>query len=227
MGAPLDRRRGAGRRRSDTRDTRALRGLLHDLGHEMTTLSYLVEAVRGDVSLPHDSGSRLELLALEMSRLLDLIAHGLGSVDEAADREPIHLREMMTQLARLASLAHGADVALLPGPDAAPEMNAILLWRVLSNVIDNAARAAGPGGQVKLTIRQDGRTVIEVADNGPGFGAGPPGTASLGLDIVTSLLEASGGSLEVTSAAGVGATVRVLLPGQVPVPSGARQYQDW
>jgi signal transduction histidine kinase len=80
---------------------------------------------------------------------------------------------------------------------------------------------------VKLTIRQDGRTVIEVADNGPGFGAGPPGTASLGLDIVTSLLEASGGSLEVTSAAGVGATVRVLLPGQVPVPSGARQYQDW
>ena len=40
----------------------------------MTTLSYLVEAVRGDVKLPGDAGSRLELLSLEMSRLLDIIA---------------------------------------------------------------------------------------------------------------------------------------------------------
>lgn len=226
MGAPLDRRRGAGRRGSDTRDTRALRGLLHDLGHEMTTLSYLVEAVRGDVSLPHDSGFRLELLALEMSRLLDLISHGLGGMDETAEREPVHLREMVTQLARLASLAHDADVDVLPGPEPAPEMNAILLWRVMSNVIDNAARAAGPGGRVEVTIQQDGRTVIEVADNGPGFGAGPPGTASLGLDIVTSLLEASGGSLELTSAAGAGTTARVLLPGPATVPSGTRERLD-
>lgn len=40
----------------------------------MTTLSYLVEAVRGDVELPGDAESRLELLSLEMSRLLDIIA---------------------------------------------------------------------------------------------------------------------------------------------------------
>jgi hypothetical protein len=40
----------------------------------MTTLSYLVEAVRGDVDLPGDAGNRLELLSLEMSRLLDIIA---------------------------------------------------------------------------------------------------------------------------------------------------------
>ena len=69
MGSPLERRRSEGRRVSDHRDALALRGLLHDLGHEVTTLSYLVEAVRGDVSLPADSGYRLELLSLEMSRL--------------------------------------------------------------------------------------------------------------------------------------------------------------
>ena len=66
---------GAGACRT-SRDALAVRGLLHDLGHEMTTLSYLVEAVRGDVDLPEDAGYRLELLSLEMSRLLDIIATG-------------------------------------------------------------------------------------------------------------------------------------------------------
>ena len=42
----------------------------------MTTLSYLVEAVRGDIDLPADAGYRLELLSLEMSRLRDIIRHG-------------------------------------------------------------------------------------------------------------------------------------------------------
>ena len=146
MGAPLDRRRGAGRRRSDTQDTRAVRGLLHDLGHEMTTLSYLVEAVRGDVSLPHDSSSRLELLALEMSRLLDLITHGLGGMDETAERGPVNLREMVTQLTRLAGLTHGAAVELLPGPEPAPEVNAVVLWRGLSPRSRQAPPRARGGG---------------------------------------------------------------------------------
>jgi hypothetical protein len=51
MGSPLERRGSGGRRLSDSRDARALRGLLHDLGHEITTLSYLVEAVRTDKTL--------------------------------------------------------------------------------------------------------------------------------------------------------------------------------
>ena len=70
----FDRRRGRGRRQTDEQDTLAVRGLLHDLGHQMTTLSYLVEAVRGDLDMPGDADMRLELLSLEMSRLLDVIA---------------------------------------------------------------------------------------------------------------------------------------------------------
>ncbi len=226
MGSPLDRRRGAGRRRSDTRDTRAVRGLLHDLGHEMTTLSYLVEAVRGDVSLPDDSNGRLELLSLEMSRLLDLITHGLTGTEETRRSEPTELRELLTQLIRLAGLTHGAQVELLPGPEVYPELNAVLLWRVLSNVIDNAARAAGPGGRVTVEIHEGGKTVIEVTDDGPGFGVGPKGKASLGLEIVTSLLESCGGSLEVASPAGGGTIARVLLPGPVTTSAGMRRHAD-
>jgi signal transduction histidine kinase len=219
MGSPLERRSG-GRRLSDSRDARALRGLLHDLGHEITTLSYLIEAVRTDRNLPDDSQYRLELVHLEMSRLTDLIGQGLsGDFSEGA--ETVSVRDLVIQLTRLAELALGAEVTLLPGADVTADVNPLLLWRVLSNVVDNAARAAGDGGRVVLTIRQDGGPVIDVTDTGPGFGAGPAGTASLGMGIVRSLLEACGGSLAVSSPPSGGTVVSVALPAAASVSAVA------
>jgi signal transduction histidine kinase len=221
MVSPLERRRGAGRRRSDDHDTAAIRGLLHDLGHEMTALSFLVEAVRGDVTLRGESSSRLELLSLEVSRLLGVIGQGLGDGALAGRAEPVELRPLVAQLARLASLAHGTQVLLLPGPDVTASLNPVLLWRVLSNLVDNAARAAGRAGTVTLEIRQGAETVIDVTDDGPGFGAGPAGTGSIGLEVVTTLLEACGGSLEVQSPPGGGTTARVTVPTEVPATTRA------
>jgi signal transduction histidine kinase len=222
MGSPLERRQSPGRRLSDSRDARALRGLLHDLGHEITTLSYLVEAVRGDKSLPDDSAYRLELVALEMSRLLELIDQGLNGDITGDGAETVSVRGLAAQLTNLADLAYPAEVTLLPGADLTATINPLLLWRVLSNLVDNAARAAGRGGRVTLAPRQDGGPhggpVIDVTDDGPGFGAGPPGTASLGLGVVRSLLEACGGSLTVQSPRGGGTTVRILLPSELSTP---------
>jgi signal transduction histidine kinase len=214
MGSPLERRRIEGRRLSDGHDTRALRGLLHDLGHEITTLSCLVEAVRQDASLHDDSGYRLELLSLEMSRLIDIINHGLNG-DAAGAAEPVAIRELVTQLTALAQHAYPAKVTLVPGPDVAATVNPLVLWRVLSNVMDNAARAAGSAGSVTVAVRQDAEAIIEVTDDGPGFGDGPPGIASLGLLVVTSLLESCGGSVTVDSPPGAGTTVRVRVPAEV------------
>ena len=221
MGSPLERRRSGGRRVSDNRDVRTLRGLLHDLGHEVTTLSYLVEAVRGDTALPADSGYRLELLSLEMSRMRDLIRHGLNG-DLAGEAGPVDVRDLAAQLTDLAQAAYEADVTLLPGPAAVVAISPVLLWRVLSNVVENAARAAGRTGKVTVAIRQAGTTVIDVTDDGPGFGAGPPGSASLGMEVVTSLLESCGGALAVQQPPQGGTTVLVALPGEVTVPAQAQ-----
>jgi signal transduction histidine kinase len=195
-----------------------VRGLLHDLGHQMTTLSYLVEAVRGDVDLPEDAGFRLELLSLEMTRLLDVIAHEIPGREDAAAVGEISLRSLAGQVTQLAQVAHEAAVTLRPGPEVKVRASPVLLWRILTNVLDNAARAAGPGGRVELTVamlaQPPPRALLEVLDNGPGFGHGPPGAASLGLGVVTSLLESCGGSMEVEAPPGGGALVRLVIPGE-------------
>ncbi len=218
MEPSLERRRGPGRRRTDTQDERRLRGLLHDLGHQMTTLSYLVEAVRADTPQGQDSGFRLELLAAEMSRVLDLIDHGIYGLhsDQRPDEQvTVALRPLAGQVARLGAFAHEADVTLLPGPEVVVQASPAMLWRVLTNVVDNAARAAGHGGRVTVAISQPSQTIIEVTDNGPGFGAAGPGMASLGLEIVDSLLSSCDGTMEVGSPEGGGTLVRIVLPGRM------------
>ncbi len=191
---------------------------MHDLGHQMTTLSYLVEAVRGDVALPDDSGFRMELLSLELSRMLEIISSEIPDKHEAEDVGAVDLGALSGQVVQLASYAHEATIALLPGPAVSVEASPALLWRVLTNVVDNAARAAGPEGRVEVGIRQeeirpnDPDAVIEVTDDGPGFGNGPAGTASLGLTVVTALLDSCGGRLEVQAPDTGGARVRILIP---------------
>ena len=184
-------------------------------------MAILIEVVRGDVALPEDSRYRLELLSMEMERLLDLVNHGLRGVLARDEVVLVNVQGMLKQLADLAGVSHGANVTVIPGQDVVVDVNSVVLWRVLSNVVDNAARAAGRGGRVTLAAWQDSGTIIEVTDDGPGFGAGPAGTASLGLEILTSLLGACGGSLDVSPAPSQGTAVRVEMPQRAAAPAAA------
>ena len=200
-----------------------MRGLLHDLGHQMTTLSYLVEAVRGDVELPGDAGTRLELLSLEMSRLLDILAQEIPGRPGVSAVAELELRSLAGQVTQLARIAHETEVVLEPGPEVSVEASPALLWRVLTNVVDNAARAAGASGRVGVVVSaQAEQAVVDVIDDGPGFGQGPPGVASLGLGVVTALLESCGGTMEIRAPASGGAHVRILVPVQAIPADGVR-----
>jgi signal transduction histidine kinase len=211
-----NRRQGPGRRWvdwwRDAYDPSVVRGLLHDLGHEMTTLSCLVEAVRGEADLPGDARARVETLALGMSRVLDTIGHGLPGVPLAAEVSTVDLRSLASQAVQLVQVRHCVSVVLLPGRDVTLEANPTVLWRVLTNVIENAARAAEPGGRVEIRLKDQHGVAIDVTDDGPGFGRGPSGTASLGLPVVRSLLESCGGSLKVRSPRAGGTRVSIQLP---------------
>jgi signal transduction histidine kinase len=209
MERSFDRRHGHGRRQSDGHDALAMRGLLHDIGHEISALSLLVDAVHEERGLPASARAPLQLLGQELGRLRDLISHEMagGSAGGA-----VSLRPLATQLTQLADAASAASVRLLPGPEVTAEASPELVWRVLANVVGNAARAAGAAGLVTVEIGQDTTATIDVTDDGPGFGNGPRGRTSLGLRVVTSLLASCGGTLDIYPARPAGTRVRIALP---------------
>jgi two-component system sensor histidine kinase MprB len=91
------------------------------------------------------------------------------------------------------------------------------LGRAVWNLLDNARRAVSTGGDVEVRVRQRGRdALLEVADNGPGFGHLPP-QHGLGLVGVRRFAERFGGEFSVGTSSLGGALVTLRLP---LMPSG-------
>ncbi|WP_018657473.1 sensor histidine kinase [Actinomadura flavalba] len=141
----------------------------------------------------------------------------------------------------LADLVREEGARPRPGPPvrvdvrAAPTVSghAGRLTRAVGNLLDNAARHAE--SEILISLReQDGRAIIDVADDGPGI---PPadrervferfvrlddarsrdaGGAGLGLAISRDLVLASGGTLTTGAATEGGALLTITLPVAVP-----------
>ena len=104
------------------------------------------------------------------------------------------------------------------------------LRQVLANLVENAVKYSHAGSTVEVTTSsENGNVVVDVRDRGTGIAAEDqslifekfgrarsgktvPGTG-LGLFIARSIAEAHGGTLDVRSAPGEGATFTLSLPG--------------
>ncbi|WP_051273435.1 sensor histidine kinase [Desulfotruncus alcoholivorax] len=103
--------------------------------------------------------------------------------------------------------------------------------QVLINLIDNAVRVTPPGGQVKVSLKEFKDTVqVSVTDSGPGIlpeeqpliwerfykvdksRARTGGGTGLGLAIAKNIIEAHGGSIDVSSKPGRGSTFYFVIP---------------
>ena len=189
----------------------ALLELCHDVRQPAAAIRAIVAAVEMESDLSPTARQWLRQITLEARRVSDLCDDALGRRTGAG---VACLSDLAAEVADAASLAFLAAVTF-DGEPVVVDADPVALRRVLWNLVENAVRAAGPGGQVRVTTRPSrSEVVIVVADSGPGFGRGDTGVAGLGLQIVGRVVRGLGGRIHIAASPDLGgAEVTVTLPG--------------
>ncbi len=202
----------------DVAESANRRRIWHDIHHELATIA-LLAAVVGEAA---DVGAASRARAAQIQREARWLEELLRAYAEATPDPPPATWSPPAERIRVDRLAGEVVAALRLTSMARVRFEAVevwtygnrlALWRALRNLMDNAFRAAGPQGSVRVRIAIEGEwAVAQIDDDGPGFGAGPAGLASLGLGIVQDIAAERGGSLEIRTSTLGGGCVRVLLP---------------
>jgi signal transduction histidine kinase len=209
----------------NTMDRRHRSEIRHDIQHQLG----LIIQLAGVVGLADDVGltsrARIEQMLSEM-RWLDLLLRAYDGIDprvdggrSAAPSERVRVDTVTNAVVGGVRLATKTRLTLTAAP-AWAYADPLALWRALRNVVDNAVRATGPLGHVDVQVTSSaGWTVAQIDDDGPGFGGGARGLATLGLRIVQNFATEHGGRLELGSGTLGGGCVRLVLPATPPVGS--------
>ena len=212
----------------------------HDLRNPLTAAQIAVAAMLR--ALPEGAGSGLPrnaALTVEFSvqratrlirDLLDVTRLEAGTLvlerrPQAARELVIEVTDALAQMVSESALELQADIE----PDLPPVVgDSERLFRVFSNLVENAAKFTPPGGRIRIGARRDEKSVLfSVADTGAGIAAedvphlfdrywqGRPTNrrgAGLGLTIAKGIIDAHGGRIWVETTPGRGSTFCFTIP---------------
>jgi signal transduction histidine kinase len=191
------------------------RQISHDIHHELGTISLLAALLSNARDVGPDSRARAELILRELSWLDQLhqaYEEAQPAVGSWSGPDGVRLDLIASEVAAAVGLSCTTRLELR-AEELAARVEPLAYWRALRNLVQNAVRAAGPSGTVAVRLTgEPGWTVTDVDDDGPGFGALPPGPRSLGLGIVQDLAIAAGGAIELRQSRLGGGGVRLRLP---------------
>jgi signal transduction histidine kinase len=145
---------------------------------------------------------------------------------EAVDLSELTRRRVEVLIA--SAEARRQSIATDLGPGAVIRGSAVLIERVIDNLIGNAVKYSNEGNTIEIRVgRDDSTAVLTVTDHGPGIpeksiprlferfyrvpGVGGAGSG-LGLAFVAEVVDWHGGCIEVSSVVGKGSTFTVRLP---------------
>jgi signal transduction histidine kinase len=196
------------RDRPESEESAQLRRFCHDL-RQYVAAGLLLSEVAPDQEPAEGSRRRLALINQQFASIAELIA---CECDAGHHAGVINLTQLVGECAEVVRVTHRVAVVTEGAAHAMAYGDKALLRRAISNILDNASRAAGPAGRVRVRIGVSGdEAILEVSDDGAGFGGITHGTGH-GLQLVAEVVRTSHGRLEISSGPGSGTTVRLLLP---------------
>ena len=212
---------------ADERRRSFIRRLDHELKNPLTGLRAALANLSESAS-PSDREKAAANARRNVERLTRLLAdlRKLSDLDERPlERLPVYVPNILEEIVEAASSLpayQGRTVSLLianvpPLPLVTGDRD--LLGLAFYNLVENALKFSGPGKEVEVRAREDGRSVIvEVADGGSGIpaedlphlfeelyrGANARGVegSGLGLALAARIVDLHGGSLKVISLQG-------------------------
>ncbi len=216
-----------------------LSAMSHDLRTPLTTILGAAQAAASQLhehpaqplvaSISEQAQAMLRLIEnlLDMARLQDRgveLNRQWQSLEEIVGSALRELREPLR--AHPVNVDLPADLPLL-------EVDALLIERVLVNLLENAAKHTPPGTPIEVRARNaNGDLVIEVSDAGPGLPPIAPeklfdpferghkessvAGMGLGLALARRIVEAHGGRIEARPGSPHGATFAITLPAPAP-----------
>jgi two-component system OmpR family sensor kinase len=217
------------------------RAFMADAAHELRTpltALHLQLSTLARAGTEAERTDAMETLAAGVRRAIRVIEQMLSLARQepraSTQREPVRLaavaREVVSDLIPLADAKH-IDLGISRADDCEILGDAEGVRTLLRNLVDNAVRYTGPGGQVDVGVElaADGATLLRVIDNGPGIppaerqrvfdrfyrrpGMQTPGSG-LGMAIVKAIADAHGAEIQLTERldASQGLAVAVAFP---------------
>jgi heavy metal sensor kinase len=228
----------------------------HELRTPLTSIIGYLELVLDDEELGDDTRRFMQIVERNARRLLRLVGDMLFVAQVEAgrlslERDAVDLQAVAREsvdAAQPAAQRRGVTLTLDAEHVAVVEGDRDRLGQTVDNLVSNALKFTPEGRSITVRVRERGNAVeIDVADEGAGI---PPEDldrlferfyrsssesrravpgVGLGLSIVKTIVEAHGGTVEISSVETEGTTVTVIVPHRLPspkVPAGAALVEE-